>query len=163
MHLITFLEGKPLPWDLIGPCPNSLVCLAQFASFSTFFSAPTKSKTNGAKQYNITQFHASSTHLTNRYNNTSSADLNPKSNKSTYAVLVVLQINNKDVVLGILNCSFVPDTSSSTTHMHSHKRPHALHMSQGYRFFRASPYRFSGKILQNPGFECNLTWSNNTW
>ena len=66
------------------------------------------------------------------YNNTNATDLNPK---STYTVLVVLQINNKDVVLGILNCSFVPDTSSSITHMHSHKGPHVCNACLRGRVF----------------------------
>ena len=87
------LKGKPLPWDLIRPCPNSPVCLAQFASFS-HVPAP-----NQKNIYNINHFQGTSTHPSYCYNNTNATDL---ISKSTHTVLVVLQINNKDVVLGIL-------------------------------------------------------------
>lgn len=84
------LKGKPLPWDLIH-WP-----LSKLASVPS----PTCLIFPLTKQYNITHFHASSTHPSYCYNNTNAADLIPK---STHTVLVVLQINNKDVVSGILN------------------------------------------------------------
>ena len=76
------LTSVPSPICLIFPCSR------------------TKSKNiYSAKQYNINHFQGTSTHPSYCYNNTNATDLIPK---STHTVLVVLQINNKDVVLGIL-------------------------------------------------------------